>query len=67
MHFVEFLEMIARVAEIKFKGSDKALEPLHVKLIYVFDEMIPKILGREVHRREPDEAEASSSESESEY
>ena len=53
MNFVEFIEMIARIAEVKFRGSDRVLEPLHVKITYILDELIPKILGREFKRREP--------------
>lgn len=68
MHFVEFLEMIARVAEVKFSDSERSLEPLHIKLLYVLDELIPKMLGKEFKRREPNEEEnLSSSDSESEY
>ena len=40
IEFTEFLEVICRVAVLKFKGSDLANESIKVKITYVIDEIL---------------------------
>ncbi len=49
MHFVEFLEMICRVADVKYKSSDHS--KLHKKIEVILDELIV-VLGKKYKRRE---------------
>ena len=35
--FVELLEMIGRIAEVKYQGTENESEPLHVKIENVLD------------------------------
>ena len=51
MSFVEFLEMICRVADAKFKSADQAKNMLHKKVEIILDELFV-ILGRDCRRRE---------------
>ena len=39
--FVEFIEMIARAAEYKFKGTELESLSLATKIEYLLDEMLP--------------------------
>ena len=48
IEFVEFLEMICRVADIKFRGSNLETEELQTKVGYVLDELMPLIGARKV-------------------
>ena len=43
--FVEFLEMIGRVADIKFKDSEQENLQLHYKIEYVLDEIFSHYPG----------------------
>ena len=40
MHFVEFLEMMCRVAVSKFKGTEYANHDLIHKLIFIVDDLL---------------------------
>lgn len=40
IEFVEFLEVICRVAVLKFKGSDLANQSISMKILYVLDEIL---------------------------
>ena len=51
MCFVEFLEMICRVADTKFKSGDQDKNMLHKKVEIILDELFV-ILGRDCRRRE---------------
>ena len=51
MSFVEFLEMICRAADTKFKSGDQAKNMLHKKVEIILDELFV-ILGKECRRRE---------------
>ena len=51
MCFVEFLEMICRVADTKFKSGDQAKNLLHKKVEIILDELFV-ILGKGCRRRE---------------
>jgi hypothetical protein len=51
MYFVEFLEMICRVADIKFKTNDLDKNMLHKNVEIILDELFI-ILGKECRRRE---------------
>ena len=65
MEFVEFLEMICRVADIKFKGTELESINLHTKVGYVIDEILIII---EIYRRnEVDPGKAEMSESDEDY
>jgi hypothetical protein len=50
MYFVEFLEMICRVADIKFKTGDLDKNLLHKNIEIILDEMFV-VLGKEHRRR----------------
>ena len=43
MIFVEYLEFLARVAELYFEGSEMEELDLHVKLEYLLDELLPLV------------------------
>ena len=51
MFFVEFLEMICRVADVKFKTGDIDKNMLHKNVETILDELFV-ILGKECRRRE---------------
>ena len=51
MQFVEFLEMICRAADVKFKSGDQDKNMLHKKVEIILDELFV-ILGRDCRRRE---------------
>ena len=51
MQFVEFLEMICRVADIKFKTGDMDKNMLHKYVETILDELFI-IMGKECRRRE---------------
>jgi hypothetical protein len=40
MVFVEFLEMIGRIADIKYRGTEVGNLPLNKKIEYVLDEVL---------------------------
>ena len=52
--FVELLESVGRVAEFKFKGTPQEGEPLHRRIEYVLDELLPKfgVARKDVHIEE---------------
>lgn len=64
LSYVEFLEMIGRIASVKYLGTDFEQEHLLCKIEYVLD-IILKIVGLE--RLEPISQEVDSSESDDEY
>lgn len=66
MHFVEFLEMICRVADVKFKSGDQAKNMLHKKVEIILDELFV-ILGKDCRRREVKILIEQNSESDSDY
>jgi hypothetical protein len=41
---VEFLEMIGRIADLKFKQTSTNAEPLAKRIEFVLDEIIPPML-----------------------
>ncbi len=43
MYFVEFLEMIGRVADIKFRGTAMETLSLSVKIEYILDDLLTLI------------------------
>lgn len=45
IEFVEFLEMIGRVAEVKFKGTEMGELTLHKKLEYTLDDLFTACPG----------------------
>jgi hypothetical protein len=51
MYFVEFLEMICRVADVKFKTGDLDKNMLHKNVEIILDELFV-VLGNEHKRRE---------------
>ena len=59
--FVEFLEMLCRVAEFKFKGTELDSEPLYVKVGYVIDDLLPLIGVNERNEVDPGPVEVSES------
>ena len=64
MAFVEMLESIGRVAEVKFRHTAQEGEPLHRKIEYIIDELFSKygLTRKEV---QIEEVFSSSSEEES--
>ena len=48
--FVEFLEMVGRVADVTFSGTDIAHEPLARRIDYVLDAILPLV---DVDRQDP--------------
>ena len=46
--YVEFLEFLARVAELYFEDSEMAELDLHVKLEYLLDEILPLVSAKRV-------------------
>ncbi len=64
MAFVEFLEMVGRVAEAAFSETDIAHEPLARRIEYVLDAVLPLV---DVERQEPVIEEVDESESDHEY
>ena len=64
--FVEFLELIGRVAEFKFRPTAMNAIPLFQKIEYTLDEIIPVLLpGKE--RLIPDIQEIEESDSDDDY
>lgn len=62
LKFVEFLEMIGRIAELRFKATAMNLIPLYQKIEFVLDEVIPSCMpGRERRIPEIQEVEMSDS------
>ena len=63
MAFVEFLEMIARVAHLKFIGSELESIKLHKKIEYIIDDLLALTPGakRVVFSYEPEEETESDS------
>ena len=47
LQFVEFLEMIGRVADLKFRGSELETIPLQTKIEYVLDDLFATAPGLE--------------------
>ena len=64
LYFVEFLEMIARIADIKYKGTEVAQQTLTKKIEYVLDEILPLVGAK---RQEVDIGIEEESESDDEY
>jgi len=62
---VEFLELLGRIAELKYKGAGMKDIPLARRLEFVLDLVIPVVL--EVPRREVDIQVVEESESDDDY
>ena len=43
LYFVEFLEMVARIAEIKYRGTEVSQQSLTKRIEYVLDEILPLV------------------------
>ena len=63
LYFSEFLEMIGRVADLNFKGSELESIGLHEKIEYILDDLFVIIPGakRKSGNYEPEEATESDS------
>ena len=48
MSYVEFLEFLARIAELYFEGSEMEELELNVKLEYLLDEILPLVDAKRV-------------------
>ena len=48
MTYVEFLEFLARIAELYFEGSEMEELDLHVKLEYLLDELLPLVKAKRI-------------------
>ena len=48
MIYVEFLEFLARIAELYFEGSEMEDLELNIKLEYLLDEMLPLVDAKRV-------------------
>ena len=65
--WVEFLEMIGRVADLKFRDSELESIPLEAKIEYVLDDLFAALPGlRRLNARNMDEEEEVT-ESDDEY
>ena len=64
LYFVEFLEMIGRIAEIKYRGTEVAQQSLTKRIEYVLDEILPLVGAK---RQEVDIGIEEESESDDEY
>lgn len=64
MAFVEFLEMVGRVAVATFSDTDIAQEPLTKRIEYVLDAILPLV---DVERQDPMIEEVDETESDQEY
>ena len=64
LYFVEFLELIGRIADIKFRGTEVGNLPLNKKIEYVLDELLQLV---EAKRNEVDIDIEEESESDDEY
>ena len=61
---VELLEMIGRMAHIKYAGTSLDEEPLHIRMEYILDELF-KLIG--ANRKEVPIEEESESDSDDDY
>ena len=61
IEFVEFLEMLCRVAAFNFKATELDSEPLYVKVGYVIDDLLPLIGVYERNEVDPGQVEISES------
>ncbi len=43
LYFVEFLEMMGRIAEIKYRGTEVGQYSLTKRIEYVLDEILPLV------------------------
>ena len=50
LQFVEFLEMIGRIAHLKYQGSELEIQPLSEKIEYILDDLII-VLGKNQKRK----------------
>ena len=48
MSYVEFLEFLARIAELYFEGSEMEELDLHEKLEHLLDELLPLVQAKRV-------------------
>ena len=48
MSYTEFLEFLARIAELYFEGSEMEEIDLHRKLEYLLDELLPMVNTKRV-------------------
>ena len=48
LSYMEFLEFLARVAELYFEGSEMEELELHVKLEYLLDELLPLVGSKRI-------------------
>ena len=48
MSYTEFLEFLARIAELYFEGSEMEEIDLHLKLEYLLDELLPMVNAKRV-------------------
>ena len=65
MEFVEFLEMVCRIADKKFRGTEMANMELQMKIGFILDELLP-LIG-ETERNQIDEHIIEISESDEDY
>ena len=66
LSFVEFIELVGRIAELKFKSTAMNGIPLFQKIEYTLDDIIPYLLpGKE--RLIPDIQEVEESDSDDDY
>ena len=47
LRFVEFIEMIGRIAEVKYANTSMMEIPLHERIEYIMDDIFPKMLNKE--------------------
>ena len=48
LSYIEFLEFLARIAELYFEGSEMEELELNIKLEYLLDEMLPLVGAKRV-------------------
>ena len=65
LNFVEMLEMIGRIADLKYKTTSMNDMPLATKIEYVLDLIIPSILDQE--RKEVNIQQVEESQSDDDY
>ena len=66
MEFVEFLELICRAADVKFRRTEIESEELHLKVGYILDDILP-LLGPGYEREEVGDQVVEISESDEDY
>lgn len=66
MEFVEFVEMICRVADVKFRQTELETEDLYLKVGYILDDLV-LLLGDDYVKVNPDAGDVEISESDEDY